>query len=77
MTINDAGLLLMIAGVVLMMLGYARISRVNFPCCAGCKLPMPDGFTGQRDGENYCKACCRKTGIPPWWWREQFGDPWQ
>lgn len=67
---NEFGVAIMAVGVVILLIGYAICRSGVYPTCSECKAPMPDGYEAYEDGKTYCRSCCRKLRVRPWYWKD-------
>lgn len=70
------GLALAVFGVVVLLFGYVIVfGGQPFDCCVDCGDPMPDGYTATNEVGRLCRACSKRLGVKPWYWKDCLGDP--
>lgn len=67
---NEAGIALMLAGVVVLVVGYFH-ARQSVSRCACCFRRMPDGYEALHEGEPVCRPCARFLNLRPWYAKER------
>lgn len=65
------GLALIALGVVILVIGYVRLGvGPLYGICSECGDPMPDGYTAAEAGRIYCRRCCKRLSIRPWYYKD-------